>query len=382
MSRIEEIESRLSAIRQEMDGENSDITALSEEADKLLEERKNITDNAEKRKALIGKIAGMDKEGEKIPMDNTINTTEERTFARDSVEYRTAWLHRLQGIEWTAEERAGMTSATASGGYAIPTVIADEIIENMVKVAPMLNEIDLMHIPGNITIPAEGTVNAAAIHTETNTESGSSDTLTNIDLSGYELMKLVPISAKLNLMATPAFEKWIVNAISRKLAELIENYVINGTGSSQPKGIDAAATWTDGTNAVAFTTAPTIADIEEMISLQNAAYIDNAKWLMNWNTFWTEVHVLRDEKNPTVCEQIGGKWFIFGFPVIFSAKAVAGDMFFGDFFEGVKGNMAADVTVEADRSSGFRSNTVDYRGTCIFDCKPVAGRFVKGAVSL
>lgn len=381
--RIDEIEARKAEIRGILASDAEfDVDALTEEVRSLNEEAQKIEDAQKKAAelrnavapAIINEIKENNKENENM---------ENRTFTIDSAEYREAFLKNLMGKPLTTEERAGMDSQTSSGGYAIPTQTLNKVVENMIKVAPMIGEIDLMHIPGNITIPVEGTVNAAALHTENAAITGASDTIVKVSLGGFEIVKVIPISAKLSVMSIDGFENWIVSNLSRSIAYEIENYIINGTGSSQPKGIDASATWTDGTSAVDFAaSAPTVAEIEELIGLQNAAYIQNAKFLMNWGTFWNNIHVLRDDKNEPVVRHEGGKYYIFGFEVLFSAKCDNGDIFFGDYYEGVKGNFAQDVTIEANASSGFRSNAVDYRGACIFDCQTVAGRIVKGAATL
>lgn len=56
MSRINEIEERLSAIRQEMDSEDADLDALNSEVDTLTEERAAIIAKEEKRQGILGKI--------------------------------------------------------------------------------------------------------------------------------------------------------------------------------------------------------------------------------------------------------------------------------------------------------------------------------------
>ena len=53
------------------------------------------------------------------------------------------------------------------------------------------------------------------------------------------------------------------------------------------------------------------------------------------------------------------------------------EAFLGDFTE-IYGNLAQDITVESNTSSGFRQNAIDYLGSAIFDCKPALGEaFVK-----
>lgn len=377
----EELEARLgeiqAAAKEQRDG--ADFVAMKAEAEEIRSE-------LERRKAAAVQAA---EERAKVALDNgakVIETfTEERkkTMDRNSIEYRDAWLSLMAGKELTAEQRDAMTSATASGGYAIPEIIANKIYETMVQVAPMIGEIELMHVPGALTLAVESTVNAAALHTEAASITPASDTITRIQLGGYELVKVIGISAKLEAMSIPALEDWIVSNLGRKLAELVENYIINGDGSSQPAGIDSitwdTSTYTDCVDWAS--TAPTAAELISLIGKLNGAYTKNAKFLMNWKTFWTEVFALRDDKNEPVVKQENGKYYVFGFPVIFSAKAVDDDIFFGDYYEAIKGNFAQDIEIEADKSSGFLTNTTNFRGRCLFDCGVIAGRIVKGSAN-
>ena len=378
---VEELESMKAELRNAP--EDIETAELEERAAKVkainaeLESRKQkAAEEAEKRE----KIASGEEAAQVI---KTFEEERKMSYAINSVEYRDAWLSMMAGKELSAEQRDAMTSATASGGYAIPEIIANKIYETMVQVAPMIGEIDLMHVPGALTLVVEGTVNAAALHTEAASITPASDTITRIQLGGYELVKVIGISAKLEAMSIPALEDWIVSNLGRKLAELVENYIINGDGSGEPAGIDSI-TWDTSTHTDCVdwaSTAPTAAELITLIGKLNAAYAPNAKFMMNWKTFWTEVFALRDDKNEPVVRQEAGKYFVFGFPVVFSAKAVDDDIFFGDYKEGVKANFAQDVEIEADKSSGFLTNTTNFRGRCLFDCGVIAGRIVKGSAN-
>lgn len=380
----DELNARLVEIREA--GE-SHTEMTDEQIDALVEEKRLITAELEAR---AKKAAAEEAERQKIAdgeihSEVTKNFEEVRkmAFERNSTEYRDAWLATMAGKELTNEQRDAMTSATASGGYAIPEILQNKIYENMVQIAPMIGEIDVMHIPGNLTLAVESTVNAAAIHTEAASITPASDTITRIQLGGYEIVKVIGISAKLEAMSIPALEDWIVSNLSRKLAELVENYIINGDGSGEPAGIDSitwdTSTYTDCVDWAS--TAPTAAEIITLIGKLNAAYAPNAKFLMNWKTFWTEIFALRDDKNEPVVKQDGGFYRIFGFPVVISSKCVDDDIFFGDYREAVKANFAQDVEIEADKSSGFLTNTTNFRGRCLFDCNVITGRIVKGSAN-
>lgn len=382
---LKEIEERLAAIDGEIEAATDveTVNALAEEKRSLLESEhtKQLQDLEQRRaeaKALEEGFANGKKHEEEGKM-------EEKRFGIDSVEYRDAFMKKLMGRELTAEERGAMDSGDASGGAAIPTITLDKIIQKLGKAAPVLDEIDVMHIEGNVTIGVEATVNEAALHTENAQITGAGDTLVKVSLGGYEVVKIIPISAKLNTMSINAFENWLVNNLTRSVAKKCGKYAINGTGSSEPKGIEYAEAWTDGTNAVDWAgTTPTVAEVQEQIGYLDGDYAANAKWLMSFSTFWSKFHVLRDEKKPEIISgDAKNGYFIFGFPVVIDNNVAAGVAYFGNYFEAVKANFAAPIKFSKSAESGFTRNAVDYKGDCLFDCKALGGgRLTKGAATI
>ena len=381
---LQDVEARLAEIDGEIDGatEVEAVDTLAEEKRSLITRQAELKDLAERKAAAeaiqTGTVTGTIKEERKMEEAR-------KTFAVDSVEYRDAFLKALMGKELSAEERGAMDSGDASGGAAIPTITLNKIIQKIGEASPIMKEIDLMQIEGNVTIGVEGTVNDAAIHTENAAITGSGDTLVKVSLSGFEIVKIIPISAKLSVMSIDAFEDWLVNNLTRSVGKKVGYYTINGTGSSEPKGIEYADTWVDTTNAVDWAgSAPTVAEVQETIGYIDEYYVTGAKWLMNFKTFWTDFHPLRDEKKPEIISgNINTGYYIFGFPVIFDASVAANVAYFGNFLEAVKGNFAAPIRFSKSAESGFTRNAVDYKGDCLYDCKALGGgRIVKSAASL
>ena len=311
-------------------------------------------------------------------------SNELKTFSADSAEYRMAWIKNLQGKELSADEMVAMDSGSSSAGAAIPTVTQNKIIEKMIKLAPMIGEVDLMQIPGYVRIPIESTVNDAALHVENAVITAAGDTLTSISLAGFEICKTLQISATVQTMSIDVFEDWITSNIARSMANPIENYIINGTGTSQPKGADAAEIWTDGANAVQWASSSKLADadITELISLLPARYDANAKFLINKKTFWQQVMPIRDDSKFKIVTETANGYLIHGYPVLFSDKIADNVFFLADWREGIKANLARPINIESDKSAGFTSNSVIWRGDCIFDCTPVSGAIVKSAATI
>ena len=383
--RLQEIEKRLAEIKVELEKDGADIDALEKEVKELTEERKQLQEKIEKRNRIISDITG----GAGTPVPNFLPKEDRKKDFADmtkdeilaSPEYRNAYLKRLQGKELNEVEKRSIAATNVSG--AIPTETYNQIISKIKQTVPLLDEITLLHVAGNVNFAVEGTNNPAAKHNENDQVTLATDTLVTVSLAGYEIIKIVRISATVQTMTIGAFETWLTDQLAESVARVIENYIINGTGVSQPKGIDSANTWIDGTNAVAFATAtPTYAELCKLVGYLPGGYARNAKWLMNHKTFWGKIQAIRDDGKAPIVQKDGNQYRIMGFPVLFSDYVDDGDIFLGDFKK-VVGNLSQDIKVDSSTASGFIYNAVDYRGTAIFDCDIAFGEaFVKGAQTL
>lgn len=131
------------------------LTALENEAAALTAERQQILNEMQARQRLRSNIAAGIVTGRTIEAPSAAEPTQAR-FTVDSAEYREAYLMHLQGRSLSAEQRAAVT-ATA----AIPTQTLNRIV-GVFDQNPILSRITMTYIPGNITIPVEGTVNSAS----------------------------------------------------------------------------------------------------------------------------------------------------------------------------------------------------------------------------
>lgn len=378
--RLKEIAERMKAIRNLLESDaNANVDELENEIRTLNTEREEL----ERRRSTIN---GLNEGAGNLVPSGIVNpfTTTKRAADEPSEDkhYRSAWLKTLMGKTLTAEEQRAIGKADVLG--AVPTQTADEIIRKMKQIVPMLNEVILLHVPGNVTIAVEGTKNPATQHTENAEIQASDDALISINLTGYEVVKLIRISATVRAMTIDSFESWLVEMLTEALAEKIEDYLINGTGSSQPQGIEKANTWTDGTTGRKWaSTALAAADIHAGISYLPGGYDRNAKFLMSKKTLWNNVMGLRDDgKAPLVKEDGRGGYMIYGYPVMLSDKVTTGVIYLGDFKK-IAANLAEDMNIKSSEHSGFTANAIDYRGTCIFDSKIAIGEaFVKIAATL
>ena len=365
----EQLEARLNELMAETCEEKRDALS-TDELEARVNEMEAVKAEIEARKAAAAEEARKAEEMANKPGEKIIEEDKkmENRFAVNSPEYREAFLKNLQGKELTAEERAAVV-ATA----AIPTETANKIWGKM-QLYPILNAIDVMHIPGNVILPVEGTINAAGVVAMGTASTDSADTLAPVSLGAYKLIKTVEITADVKAMAIPAFEDWLVDRLANKLFRLVASKVAAGTGTNEPTGlatITAAGTYTKA--------AITYADLLTIIGSLPAEYDPNACFVMSRATFYGNVlNVTTTQKQPVVVAdpQAPAKYNVFGFPVIIE-DGVGTDIIFGDLKEGYVWNFAKDVEVESDASVAFRTGSTVFRGMALGDGKPTGVGLVR-----
>ena len=246
--RLAEIRARKAEIRSIIEKDDkADMDALEKELRELNEEAEGL----ERRQ----NIERMLNSGAAVANPVSVNTPESRSEEVDEKLYRSAWLKTLQGKPLTDAEQRAYSTAANSGLPIIPETTANQIIKKMYEVAPILERCRIFHVPGNMKFAVEGTNDDAALHTENAAITPEGDSLASVNLTGYEIVKLVKASRACSEMALSAFESYVVEIIAESIARKIENYIFTGTGSNQPGGVKtagkgASGAYTDGTDQI------------------------------------------------------------------------------------------------------------------------------------
>lgn len=298
------------------------------------------------------------------------------TAADGEKEYRAAWLRNIRGLDLSDAETRALTTAAGSVGSAVPTITQNKIIEKVKQYCPLLDKIDLLRVPGGVTIPAEGTTTDAKTHAEGAAITADADTIVSVVLSGYEVTKLVTISKSVEKMSIDAFESWLVNKIARKIAEKIGQLIVYGSGSSEAQGIDKI-TWSAANSVtVAKTASLTAANVQALVALLNGGYDNGAEWLMSKTTFFADFHPLMNNSKDNIVTEQNGSYRVMGYPISFDDRITAHEAFLGNIYRGYVGNMPEDITVTSQFVT--RENAYDFLGCAMFDGKVQATEaFVK-----
>jgi len=373
---LEEIKKELRTLSDKLSSDGTitaeELSQIEARIKELEDEKKSLDELAEKRSATLAEV--------KKGMGTVMETVEERKDDTSmKAEYRTAFFKKLLGREMTNEERALTTTTTAT----IPTETSNKIFDKMVKLVPLLDEIELFHVPGNLKFAVETTRANADYHVQNSTgiNVDSTAVLTEVSLGGYEFTKLIQVSDSILSMSIDDFEDWLVRMLAESIATKIEYEIINGTGSSAVKGINAI-TYVANTNGVQYngSTGITAANVRTLIGLLAAGYDKGAKFLMDKKTLFNQFMGLQDNAKHDLVRVEGNQYFIYGYPVILSDEVTTGVAFLGNFKKYV-GNLNRDIEVKKDFD--IDTNSYKYLGVGIFDGKPACeDAFVKIATSL
>lgn len=377
MSRLEKIEARLDELEKELAAEEAEnkteeeLDKIEEEVRSLQKEKKDILERAAKRRNLEKSLA----EGRTKATDITTqffnggnsNMSQERTFDIASAEYRNAWLKNIRGLEMSDIETRALTTADSSAGAAVPTTTVNKIIDKVKEYCPIINKIELLHVKGSVTLPAEGTTADAQKHAQGATITADADKLVKVTLAGFEITKLVTVSKSVMTMSIDAFETWLVNKIARKVAEKIDALIFNGTGTGEAQGVNAITWGETNSVTVAKDAALTEANVTGVVALMNGGYFADAEWYMSSSTFFADFHPLMNKSKNNVVTEENGVYRIMGKVVNFDERVVAHEAILGDFYRGYIGNLQEDVNVTSQFVT--RENAFDFLGCAIFDGK-------------
>lgn len=324
--RPQEIEARLSEIKSELETRGSEMTAediskLEIEVNGLKEERKGLLETAEKRSALLGSIADGVTTSAVVRSFAPEQRKAEETDKYSTVEYRKIFMdHALRGTPVPAEYRANAISNTTDIGAVIPTTTLNQIIEKMESTGMILPLVTRTAYKGGLEIPTSTVKPVAAW---VNEGSGSDTQKKTVPKSGlitfsyHKLRCAAAVTLEVDTMAMSVFETTLINNVVEAMTKAIEQAIISGTGSGQPKGILAE---TPETKQVISISSPTYKDLVDAEASLPMAYESGAVWCMSKKTFMSYFGLTDSNGQPIgrVNYGITGKpdRFLLGRPVI------------------------------------------------------------------
>ena len=239
----------------------------------------------------------------------------------DTVEYRRGFMNYVMtGNTDSRLFNEDQVSKTTENGVMIPTTVLNRIIEKMESTGMILAEITRTAYKGGLTIPTSSAKPVATWVAEGAGSDKQKKTTGSLTFAYHKLRCAVAVTLEMDTMALSAFETMLVNNVSEAMVKALEQAIISGSGTGQPKGV-LKETVPDGQNIdLAATDDPDYALLVEAEAALPQAYEANAKWYMTKTTFMKFVGMTDQNGQPIarVNYGINGKpeRFLLGRPVI------------------------------------------------------------------
>ena len=273
---IEEAEAQLAELEGEGDG--ADGQAGNEPDD----QRAAVPADAQLRNAqVVGSYA----------MGTQVRAAE----SEGNLEYRNAFMeYVLRGTAIPAEVRENANTTTGDVGSVIPTHLVNQIIEKFDNVGMILPLITKTSYAAGVEIPTSSVKPVATWTAEGKGSDRQKKATGKITFTNFKLRCEISMSMEVGTMALAAFEAKFVENVAKAMVYAIENAVINGTGSGQPKGI-LKETAPEGQAITGEANYAKLCEAEGAIPVE---YETGSKWCMNKKTFMKFVAMVDQASQP------------------------------------------------------------------------------------
>lgn len=240
-----------------------------------------------------------------------------KSVDEEEMEYRKAFQQFVtRGTPIPAELRDDAVTATTDLTTAIPSVLANRIVEKLESTGMILPLVTKTSFPAGMSIPTSSVKPVASWVAEgAGSDKQKKEVKTAITFTHFKLRCEIAMTQEASVMAISAFEAAFVRQVTEAMVKALEDAIINGAYASDgatlvgPKGI-LSETVVSGQNedvaAAAGLTYQTLVNAEAKLPM---AYEDGAVWFMTKKTFMAFVGMVDDNGQPIarINYGIGGK---------------------------------------------------------------------------
>lgn len=301
---IKSLEEKRGGLIAEMDkliaDAKAEVRAFTEAEQKRLTELENeikglnATIDAERRAEEVKAGINAKKQEERSePEQRAEGTAQKQNITITEAEKR-AFLSFIQsGGHIPAETRAGEQNITMgnNGGAIVPTSIANQIVNKVYEICPIMNGATRYAVKGKLKIPVWGDADGHNItvgyQQEFNELTADAGKFTSVELDGHLIGSLVLIGLSVINNSQIDITGFIISEIAKKIAQFDEGELLTGTEKIQGAlNTETVST----TNSPATITADDLIDVQSMVP---SVYQANACWTMHPDTF-TRIRKLKD----------------------------------------------------------------------------------------
>lgn len=237
---MEQIESRVAEIQSKIDNATAEeISAFTEEMQKLNERKTQLKDIAEKRSQLKANVQAF---GVQVKTPFTVATSSEERLDASSKEYRNAWVKRIARDadnrpifgEMTDTEKRAFTFTTENTGVVVPTEIINRIVDLTDNDSPLYDDAMKSNFKNGFIIPrlTEITAGDAKVVNEGEANDDEQDEFDSLEITSVEIKKHIVLTRKMEFQSIDAFLDWLVNHLASRIRVAKENYILTQLGQT------------------------------------------------------------------------------------------------------------------------------------------------------
>lgn len=300
--------------QEEFDAKSKEITELDAAWDAFAQRQANLNALKDAPKAPLSMV-------------EQSNTVMAEQAADSDMEYRKQFMNYvLKGTPIRMQNGTDYQTTTSDVGPVIPTTIVNRIVELMESNGNILAKVTRTSFKGGVKVPVSAAKPTAVWLAERaggNTQ--KMDVSGSVVFSYYKLKVAVAVSLIVENVTLEIFEKTFSANIAEAMVRALEDAIINGTGSGEPKGIlaETAAETIKADVTPSTGDGVTYATLLAMEGALPTAYENGAEWVMNKKFFYNHIQAIVDSNGQPIARVdagIDGKLVhtIFGRPVNFT----------------------------------------------------------------
>ena len=231
-----------------------------------------LDDDMEKINAEIRRYEKLEAEASKVVPDNLENQDEKYSRAFERL-VRSG--ERTEALSPGAKDfrgtQSGQNTTSTTGGYLVPTLLGDKVIKRLFTLSPIRNWATVFTTAGGGTInfpTIDDTSNKGRILAEETQATQTLLTFGQKSLGAFLFHSdIVPVSIQLLQDSAFSIEQLIVEMLGDRVARGEDYYYILGNGTTEPNGIETAATTQGAYMAKSAITRLTILDLIHSIGI-------------------------------------------------------------------------------------------------------------------
>lgn len=347
--------------------------------------------------ALKDKVTGINLENNSVdvkglrPVDNV-----QVTQKVDEKElYKQAWAKYMMGMALTEDEKVVFNEVNTRFHNSIQTanthavVIPDNVTEDIWKEAaelyPIIDDLNMTFVPGDMTILKETDSGDDAAWYDEETEVADGDfAIGELNLTGCELAKAIPISWKLKKMSIERFIPYITSLLAEKMGAALAKGVVSGKGKPgigdtfkpEPLGIITALEAEEDTpQIIEYNSELSYEDLTNAMSKMKSGYKTGAAIYAKSDVIWNVLANLKDnDGRPLFIPDVtlGGVGRMFGLPVKEDDSIPDDAILFANVGRGYAINVNENMTIYTE--DHVKARYTDYMAYAIIDGAPLTNK--------